>query len=37
VVLRTEGQGSDPGALGVDVAQRLLVGCGGAMLLDDAA
>jgi hydroxymethylbilane synthase len=37
VVLRTVGQGSDPAALGVEVAQRLLVDCGGAMLLDDTA
>jgi hydroxymethylbilane synthase len=37
VVLRTSGRGSDPEALGVDVAYRLVHECGGAMLLDDAA
>jgi hydroxymethylbilane synthase len=37
VVLRTEGRGTDDGALGVEVARRLIVDCGGSMLLGDAA
>ncbi len=37
VVLRAEGRGGDPRVLGVDVATRLLHGCGGSMLLDDVA
>jgi hydroxymethylbilane synthase len=37
VVLRTEGRGTDAAALGVEVARRLVVECGGSMLLGDAA
>jgi hydroxymethylbilane synthase len=37
VVLRTQGEGRDPAVLGVEVARRLLVDCGGAMLLEDGA
>jgi len=37
VVLRTDGRGADPHALGVEVARRLVVECGGAMLLEDVA
>lgn len=37
IVLRTEGTGTDDAALGVDVARRLIVECGGSMLLGDAA
>lgn len=37
VVLRVESSGDDPVALGVEAARRLVVDCGGSMLLDDAA
>jgi hypothetical protein len=37
IVLRTEGCGTDDGTLGVEVARRLIVDCGGSMLLGDAA
>jgi hydroxymethylbilane synthase len=37
VVLRTEKSGTDDAALGVEVARRLVVECGGSMLLGDAA
>lgn len=37
MVLRAEGHGADDAGLGVEVARRLVVDCGGSLLLGDAA